>query len=85
MHSKGVGEGLLYLAFRAESKAEALKRLVEELDKGSHLYYACLGFTAVISETAGDGSPGLPDRKIGPCYSELEQRRASDIRAGTTG
>jgi hypothetical protein len=36
MHSKGVGEGLLYLAFRAESKAEALKRLVEELDKGAH-------------------------------------------------
>ena len=36
MHSKGVGEGLLYLAFRAESKAEALKRLVEELDSGSH-------------------------------------------------
>lgn len=32
----GVGAGQLVLAFRAESKEEALKMLVEELDSGSH-------------------------------------------------
>ena len=32
----GLGEGHLVLAFRAESRDEALKMLVEELDSGSH-------------------------------------------------
>lgn len=32
----GGGAGHLVLAFRAESKEEALKMLVEELDSGSH-------------------------------------------------
>jgi hypothetical protein len=31
-----LGEGQLVLAFRAESREEALKMLVEELDSGSH-------------------------------------------------
>lgn len=35
LRPKGVGAGHLVLAFRAESKAEALKMLVEELDSGS--------------------------------------------------
>ena len=33
---KGEGAGHLVLAFRAESKTEALKMLIEELDNGSH-------------------------------------------------
>jgi hypothetical protein len=33
---KGSGAGHLVLAFRAESKIEALKMLIEELDNGSH-------------------------------------------------
>ena len=32
----GLGEGQLVPAFRAESREEALKILVEELDSGSH-------------------------------------------------
>ena len=32
----GLGEGQLVLAFRAESREEAAKMLIEELDKGSH-------------------------------------------------
>jgi len=32
----GAGAGHVVLAFRAESKEEALKMLVEELDSGSH-------------------------------------------------
>ena len=33
---KRLGAGQLALAFRAESKIEALKMLIEELDNGSH-------------------------------------------------
>jgi hypothetical protein len=32
----GLGEGYLVLAFRAESREEALEMLIEELDSGSH-------------------------------------------------
>jgi len=32
----GLGEGHLVLAFRAESREEAIEMLVEELDNGSH-------------------------------------------------
>lgn len=32
----GAGAGHLVLAFRAESKKEALKMLIKELDEGSH-------------------------------------------------
>jgi len=35
LRPKGEGKGHLVLAFRAESKEEALKMLVEELDSGS--------------------------------------------------
>jgi hypothetical protein len=36
LRPKGDGAGHLVLAFRAGSKKEALKMLIEELDKGSH-------------------------------------------------
>jgi hypothetical protein len=36
LRPKGEGAGHLVLAFRAESKIEALKMLIEELDSGSH-------------------------------------------------
>jgi hypothetical protein len=33
---RGLGEGQLVLAFRAESREEAAKMLIEELDSGAH-------------------------------------------------
>ena len=36
LRPKGEGAGHLVLAFRAESKIEALKMLIEELDSGPH-------------------------------------------------
>jgi hypothetical protein len=37
-----------------------------------------------VMSAAPDGA-GCTNGSIGPCYSELEQRRASNIRAGATG